>query len=84
MLIGVLINFINMLIDGIATIANYALMLLPNSPFQSIEFSEIPYLSTLNWFIPIDFMIIVLNAWTIAIAVFYLVMIILRWAKAIQ
>ena len=46
MLIGVLINFINMLI---ATIANYALMLLPNS-IKTIQFGQI---YTLNWFIPL-------------------------------
>lgn len=84
MILGVLINFINLLIDGIAKIANIAFMLLPNSPFKDIDFGTIPYVKTLNWFIPIDFMVVTLVAWTTAIALFYVVMIVLRWAKAIQ
>lgn len=84
MLLGTLISAINLLVSGLANIANYALMLLPDSPFNTITFEQIPYVSTLNWFIPINFMVVTLASWTFAIGVFYVVMIILRWAKAIQ
>lgn len=58
---------------------------LPTSPFQQFigEFSELPYLSWLNWFIPIGSFIKIGIAWLSAIAVFYLYSIIMRWVKMI-
>ncbi|MDY0237111.1 MAG: hypothetical protein RBR71_13880 [Gudongella sp.] len=84
MFINLLIKFINVIVDGLASLVNLLFMLLPNSPFQTIDLSTVPYLNTLNWFIPIDFMILTLTAWTTAIALYYVVMVALRWAKAIE
>ena len=58
---------------------------LPRSPFlQFIENVEMPYLPYLNWLIPVREMVQVFGAWLGAIAVFYLVQIVLRWVKVIQ
>lgn len=84
MILGLLITFFNKVIEGIATLANYALFILPNSPFKNIEIAQVPYLSTLNWFIPFDLMLVTLIAWTGAISIFYIAMILLRWVKAIR
>lgn len=61
------------------------IQLLPLSPFQQFldDFRDMPYMSYVNWFVPIGGMIKVLAAWLSAIAVFYLYMIILRWIKLI-
>lgn len=59
---------------------------LPTSPFAPFieEFSNLPYLSWLNWFVPIGAAIRVLEVWLAAITVFYIYSIILRWIKAIE
>jgi hypothetical protein len=61
------------------------LSVLPTSPFDKYltAFSSLPYLSWLNWFIPIRDCIKVGEAWLTAIAVFYLYSIIMRWVKMI-
>lgn len=60
--------------------------LLPGSPFiKAINLiGEIPYLSMLNWLIPINTFIIIGGYWLSAIGIFYLYSIILRWVKAIE
>lgn len=48
--------------------------LLPSSPFVAAinAFSSVPYLSYLNWFFPVTEIIAILEAWLVAITVFYL------------
>lgn len=59
---------------------------LPLSPFsQFIEkFEDMPFLSYLNWFFPVGEAIAILQAWLVAIGLFYLYSIVLRWIKAIS
>lgn len=46
---------------------------LPSSPFQQfIKGIEIPYLSELNWFIPVGDILKVLTAWLTVVTVFYI------------
>lgn len=58
---------------------------LPTSPFQQFlsDFEGLPYLSWLNWFIPVGNFVKIGIAWLGAIAVFYLYSIIMRWVKMI-
>lgn len=58
---------------------------LPTSPFQPYiqAISDLPYLSYLNWFVPVGAFITILETWLSAILIFYLYSIILRWIKAI-
>ncbi len=64
----------------------WVLNLLPTSPFQSfIEACEnLPYLGWLNWFIPVGQMVAIGEAWLVAVGLFYLYSIILRWIRAIS
>lgn len=64
---------------------NYFFSFLPLSPFTSVinEIEEIPYLSYVTYFIPIDKILSVTLLWLGAIAVFYIYQIVLRWIKAI-
>ena len=64
-----------------------ALSILPDSPFAMLEDYSTSvvgkWLGWVNWFIPINFMVTVFAAWCSAILVYYVIQIILRWAKAI-
>lgn len=46
---------------------------LPGSPFKALisSFSNIPYLSYLNWFLPVTEMLAVMQAWLAVVAVYY-------------
>lgn len=61
------------------------LALLPTSPFTRYinALDDLPYLSYLNWFVPVTTFIAIGQAWLTAIALFYVYSIILRWIKAI-
>ena len=64
---------------------NWVLNLLPTSPFTSFikACSDIPYLGWLNWFLPVGQCIAIAEAWLVAIGVFYMYSVILRWVRAI-
>lgn len=66
--------------------AQFLCSFLPRSPFRSVidRISEIPYLSAINWFVPIDEIVLITMYWVTAIALYYGYMIILRWIKAID
>lgn len=65
---------------------DWVLALLPTSPFVAFidKLEDIPYLSTLNYFVPISSFIAIGEAWLVSIALFYLYSIILRWIRAIS
>lgn len=60
--------------------------LLPLSPFSSFidSMEELPYLSYLNWFIPVGSFITIGTAWLGVITTYYMLSILLRWLKAID
>lgn len=62
------------------------LQYLPGSPFQSFlkGMGNLPYLKYLNYFIPIQQMIAIGEAWLVAILLYYAYVIVLRWIKAID
>lgn len=65
----------------------WLLTVLPTSPFQGFigNFTNTfsPYLSALNWFIPIGDFLIIFEVWLSAVALYYLYSIIMRWVKMI-
>lgn len=65
-----------------------ALSILPDSPFQFLtEMSNSPvadWLSFVNWFVPINTFVAIFESWCSAILIYYVVSIMLRWAKAIE
>lgn len=80
-----IVGIINALIQGLADVLNAVFSLLPNSPFALIDNSPIaPYLSGLNWLIPISSLLGILEAWLTCIALYYIYSIVLRWIKAIK
>lgn len=72
--------------DKIVQFANSLLSLLPQSPFTKYltEFSNLPYLGWLNWFLPIKDFVAIGLGWCAIIGLYYGYQIILRWIKAID
>lgn len=81
------INLINAIIRGLGAVLTAVFALLPDSPFQKyIINNEIinKYVGYINYFVPVASILIVIETWCIAIGVYYIVQIVLRWLKAIE
>ncbi|CAB1248009.1 conserved protein of unknown function [Ruminococcaceae bacterium BL-6] len=66
-------------------ILSWALGFLPDSPFQALDTSPVaPYLSVLNWIVPVSFILSVMETWLVAIAAYYIISAALRWIRAIS
>ena len=80
-----LIDFMNLIIKALGTILGVLLSILPSSPFVALDNSPIAeFIGGLNWIIPISSMVRILSAWVLCIGTYYIVMIVLRWVKAID
>lgn len=62
------------------------MQVLPDSPFQMLtqnaEVREV--MGYVNYILPLDFILSTLQAWLVAIGVFYVWQALLRWTKAIE
>ena len=60
--------------------------LLPSSPFNNFAslVSNIPYLSYLNWFLPISEIMVVLESWLIIVSAFYGILFLLNYVGIIK
>lgn len=59
---------------------------LPDSPFSMLSRnSDVnAVIGYVNYFIPVSFMVSVMQAWLVAIGIFYVWQALLRWVKAIE
>jgi len=58
---------------------------LPDSPFQTISTADVsPFFAGLNWIFPIAEMVAVLQLWCTAVAVYYVLSVVMRWIKVIS
>lgn len=59
------------------------LALFPFSPFQPVirELESLPYLSYINWFVPVGDFIKIGTIWVTAIGAYYAWSVIARWIK---
>ena len=66
-------------------LAQNLLKVLPLSPFQQFieQFRALPYLGWLNWFFPVGDCLTVMTAWLVAVGLFYLYSVVMRWVKII-
>jgi hypothetical protein len=78
------IGVIQSIIDGLGQALTWLVNALPESPFSALSNLSSNYMKWLNWLVPINQMVTILEAWTAAIIVYYLLVVILRWVKAIQ
>lgn len=74
-----------------ATLVAFALKIInlfPTSPFVILddlaqtEFYE--WIQMLNWFIPVNTFVSILESWLVGVAVYYVYQIALRWVKVIE
>lgn len=79
-------DFLKAIGETLSGLGDKIIGFLPKSPFYYIEANpEVKQvLRHLNWFIPIDTMLALTEAWLTAIAIYYVVQAILRWAKVID
>ncbi len=79
-------DFLEWLGEKFSEIYEMVLGLLPQSPIVYLTTNETisKYMSYLNWFFPIYLWISILEGWLAAIAVYYIVQVILRWAKVVE
>ena len=79
-------DFLSSVGETISSIGDKIIELLPRSPIAFIDsnpqIKEI--ISFMNWFIPVDTMIAMTEAWLTAILIYYVVQVILRWTKIIE
>ena len=69
-----------------SNLMNQLIQILPLSPFRSViaEFSSLPYLGYINWFIPVGDMLRITALWLAAITIYYLYMVAMRWLRVIS
>jgi len=72
-------------IDGLGDTLESIIELLPDSPFNLINNSAVSeYMGFLNWIVPMSEIVAILQVWTVAVATYYVVVVVLRWIKAID
>ena len=79
-------DFFNFLGEQFSNLGETIVNSLPGSPIVWLEAnSQIhQYLKWVNWFIPIYQMVPVLEIWLVCVGFFYLIQVVLRWAKFIE
>lgn len=79
------VGWLDSLFRAAKTALSWVVNLLPASPFRAVNNSVVaPYLSGLNWILPISEVLAIMQVWLVAITVYYSYMVIARWVKAIE
>lgn len=79
------INLFNGVINTLAVIINGIFSLLPSSPFNLIANTQVEeFIGSISWLVPVGSIIAILELWLVAIVGYYMVMLVLRWVKAIE
>lgn len=65
---------------------SFVLALLPQSPFVGFSYlvSEIPFLSFVNWIIPISEILVIFESWLVVVAVYYGILYILNYVGLVK
>lgn len=79
-----IIDMLNKIILLLGNVLTFVINLLPSSPFNFLLGIETGWFPNLNWFFPITEIVATLELWIGAIAIYYLIMIPLRWIKLIE
>ncbi len=73
---------INYIIELLGNALVILFKLLPDSPFTYIAEIDNTLLNAINWLFPIEMMISHLSLFVVAVALYYVIRIPLRWIKA--
>lgn len=64
---------------------SWVVSFLPDSPFQAVSNKDVQsFLGTLNWILPLQEIVAILQLWISAVTIYYVYQIILRWIRAID
>lgn len=79
-------DFLEWLSSSFKSIMDGIIKILPTSPIVYLTKNETisKYMSYVNWFIPVYLWISMLETWLVAIMVYYVVQVILRWVKVVE
>jgi len=77
-----IISIINRVIEAAGSAITAIFILLPNSPFLWVEEIDSEVLEAINWIIPVSAMISHIQLYVVAVAIYYVLRIALRWLKA--
>lgn len=78
-------GIVNAIWDKLTDALEWVVNLLPDSPFVAISNTGVAQsIRYLNWALPISEALVIMEAWTTAIAIFYIYQAVLRWIKAIE
>ncbi len=73
---------INYIIELLGNALVILFKLLPDSPFTYIAEIDSTLLDAINWIFPVEMMISHLSLFVVAVAIYYVIRIPLRWIKA--
>ncbi len=78
-------SIFNCLGEKLNDVLSWIVAFLPDSPFSFLDTTALkPYLSAINYFVPLDFIIDVTLAWLSCIVLYYAYSIVMRWIKVIH
>ena len=77
-----IIDIINTIIEGLGNTLDEAISVLPTSPFIYVYDLDNEWLNTINYFLPIKEYIGIMESFVIAVLMYYVVRVPLRWVKA--
>lgn len=73
------------ILDILGNLLSFLFSVFPPSPFRLVlDSTYSDFLAQINFFIPFYELIVIMEAWLVAIGVFYLYSVIARWVKAIE
>lgn len=79
-----IIRYINIVIEKVGHALEYILILLPDSPFIYVMNLEHDWISYINYLFPVAGAVAHLELYLIAVGLYYIVRIALRWLKGIS
>lgn len=67
-------------------LCSFVLALLPASPFVGFNtlMEQIPFVSYLNWFLPISEILVILESWLLVVSVYYGLLYILNYVGVLK
>jgi hypothetical protein len=88
---GMLTGVVSSVMDWLASLANIALAVLPNSPIKGAldDFGAFTgtlqnILGWINYFVPLGIMFNIMSAYVTCVLIYYGIRLVLRWAKYIE
>ena len=77
--------FVQVLLDAVVVVLNFVAGIFPNSPFTIIQHSGFGnLLAQINYFVPVYEFISIMEAWLVAVGLYYAVSVLSRWVKTIE